>query len=48
MRKPTVGANRNIRLTDDEWETFKEELGIRWLREQIAKATKRAARKTDK
>ena len=46
--RQTVGRNRNIRLTDEEWETFKDELGIRWLREQIAKASKRADRKTDK
>jgi hypothetical protein len=29
--------NRNIRLTDPEWKTFREKLGVQWLREQIAK-----------
>lgn len=48
MRKQTAGANRNIRLNDEEWEDFRELLGIKWLREQIAKAKKRAARNTDK
>lgn len=31
--------NRNIRLTDQEWQTFREKLGLKWLREQIAQAT---------
>lgn len=30
--------NRNIRLNDTEWETFREQLGVKWLREQIALA----------
>lgn len=29
------GKNRNIRLTDEQWKTFREKLGIEWLREQI-------------
>lgn len=36
---------RAIRLNDDEWEIFKSLLGAEWLRDQIAKARKRAARK---
>jgi hypothetical protein len=42
-RKP-----RAIRLNDQEWEDFKGLLGTIWLREQIAKAKKIAARNTDK
>lgn len=30
--------NRNIRLNDEEWETFRELLGVKWLREQISAA----------
>lgn len=47
MRK-TVGANRNIRLTDEQWAIFKERLGIDWLRDQIAKAAKRSPKPEDK
>lgn len=32
-----VGKNRQIRLTDQQWQVFREKLGIKWLREQIAK-----------
>lgn len=34
MRK----KSRPIRMTDSEWEVFKNKLGPEWLREQIAKA----------
>lgn len=38
-------ANRNIRLTDAEWETFKHLLGAEWLRAKIAQAmTKKTAK----
>lgn len=30
--------NRNIRLNDEEWEAFRQRLGVKWLREQIAAA----------
>lgn len=43
--RETVGKTRNIRLNDEEWEDFRELLGIKWLREQIAKAKKRADRR---
>ena len=36
--------NRNIRLNDDEWKTFREELGAEWLRAQIAKAKAKKSR----
>lgn len=39
-----AGANRNIRLTDEQWQDFRELLGIEWLRKQIARARKKAAR----
>lgn len=42
-RKP-----RAIRLNEQEWKDFKGLLGTIWLREQIAKASKRETRKTDK
>ena len=41
-RKP-----RAIRLNEQEWTDFKDLLGTLWLRDQIAKASKRAARKTN-
>lgn len=31
--------NRNVRLTDEEWQTFREQLGVKWLRKQIAEAS---------
>jgi len=36
--------NRNIRLNDDEWKIFREELGAEWLRAQIAKAKAKKSR----
>lgn len=38
-RKP-----RPIRMDDEEWKIFREDLGTVWLRDQIAKAAKRNAR----
>lgn len=38
-------TTRPIRMTDAEWAAFKELLGAEWLRDQIAKASKRAERK---
>lgn len=32
--------SRHIRLTDKQWQTFKDKLGPEWLREQIEKAEK--------
>ena len=37
--------NRCIRLSDEEWETFKEELGMQWLRTKIKATSKRVQRK---
>lgn len=37
--------SRAIRLSDTEWESFKNLLGSAWLRGQIEKAEKRANRK---
>lgn len=37
--------NRNIRLSDAEWEAFKTLLGAEWLRTRIAGAVKRNSRK---
>lgn len=45
--KPRIGRppsgrelpkNRNIRLTEAQWKTFREKLGPKWLREQIDNA----------
>jgi hypothetical protein len=38
--------SRAIRLSDQEWEDFKNLLGSPWLRGQIEKAKKRAKRKS--
>lgn len=38
MRTPL----RNIRLSDEHWKTFREQLGMDWLRKQIEKAEKKA------
>lgn len=38
-------TNRCIRLTTQEWKDFRELLGTKWLREQIAKAAVKQARK---
>lgn len=38
-------SNRNIRLNDEEWEFFRENLGVKWLREQIAIAIAKQAKK---
>lgn len=40
--------NRNIRLNDAEWEAFRELLGVKWLREQIATAIAKQATPTAK
>lgn len=39
--KPSLhpSKNRNIRLTDHQWEVFRENLGPDWLRSEIAKVT---------
>lgn len=29
--------NRNIRLNDEEWQIFREDMGAEWLRSEIAK-----------
>lgn len=29
--------NRNIRLNDEEWQIFREDMGAEWLRNEIAK-----------
>lgn len=34
--------NRNIRLTDAEWEDFKTLMGAEWLRKRIASYSRRA------
>jgi len=36
--------NRNIRLNDEEWKTFREDLGVEWLRTQIAKVEAKKSR----
>jgi len=45
---PVERTPRAIRLNDAEWEIFKSLLGAPWLRDQIAKARKRAAREQEK
>lgn len=39
-------SNRNIRLNDEEWEFFRENLGVKWLREQIAIAIAKQIKQT--
>lgn len=34
--------NRCLRMTDSDWASFQRLLGIQWLRDQIAKAEKKA------
>lgn len=34
------GANRNIRLTDAEWSTFRTQMGPEWLRAKIEEVAK--------
>lgn len=36
---------RPIRMTDEEWDAFRENLGNTWLRKKIAESIKRANRK---
>lgn len=35
--KKQARINRNIRLNDEEWLTFREDMGAEWLRSEIAK-----------
>lgn len=35
-------TNRAIRLSDQEWNSFRSLLGMEWLRKQIEKAEKKA------
>lgn len=41
-RPPALEAmkDHNIRMTDRQWQIFKEYLGPKWLRDQIDKASK--------
>lgn len=36
---------RPIRMTDEEWDAFRENLGNTWLRKKIAESIKRKNRK---
>ena len=36
--------NRNIRLNDEEWQIFREDMGAEWLRSEIAKVRARKNR----
>jgi hypothetical protein len=38
--------NRNIRLTDHQWQVFREKLGVQWLKERIAEADPETATPT--